>query len=307
LSGDKPQLYPTFESIGEGMSVSDAATGLPRVRNMMRAMLLALAGMTVMGLPAAADTTHLSVRYDIRWLNLAPIGKGFLTLKLEDSGAYSADITARILTARTAVSSSGMIGGDRVLPDAFAVNIVTGERRHTIQIGMTAGTVRQTKVTPEPKPKPDLVALTPAHQRGILDPLSATLMPIPRGDGELSASVCNRTLPVFEGTERFDVVLSSIRKTTVEKTDGEAYEGPAVVCKARYRAIAGHRESADYVAYFARDPLIEVWLAPVEGAGLMIPIKTSVPTPFGTVVVEASRFKLGGTDNAKAKPDDGEP
>lgn len=241
--------------------------------------------------PAAAQTT-LTMRYDVRWLNLAPIGKAFLTLDVKDDTSYDARIAGKILTAKVAVTANGSVAGTRILPDAFATTVQTSDRTQTIQMGMAAGNVRMAKITPEPKPKPDLVELQPQHQRGVLDPLSAAFMAMPQKDGELGASACDRTLPVFEGTERFDVELSYQRMTTVEKTASDNYSGPAAVCRARYKAIAGHRESADYVAYFAKDPLIEVWLVPVAGTKMLVPYRTSVPTPFGTIVVEATRFKV---------------
>ncbi len=291
-----------IESIGRGMSVNGVASVAIRARRASGALLLGLAAVLVAAPPAMADATRLAMRYDIRWLNLAPIGKAFLALDIDPAGSYTANVSARILTARVAVTSSGAISGERVLPSAFATTVSTNERRHTIQMSMAAGTVRQARVLPEPKPKPDIVALTPAHQRGILDPLSAALMPVPQGGKELGPATCDRTLPVFEGTERFDIELSYLRKATIEGGGGDAYKGPAVVCKARYRAIAGHRESADYVAYFAKDPLVEVWLVPVAGTSMVVPIKTTVPTPFGTIVVEASRFRTGDADTAAAKP-----
>lgn len=257
-----------------------------------RVFLCALAGLSAMAATPAAAQATLTMRYDIRWLNLAPIGKAFLTLDVKDDSAYDARISGKILTARVAVTASGSMAGTRILPDAFATTVQTSDRKQTIQMGMTGGNVRMAKVTPEPKPKPDLVKLEPQHQRGILDPLSAALMAMPQKDAELGASACERTLPVFEGTERFDVELSYQRKATVEKTAADNYSGPAVICRARYKAIAGHRESADYVAYFAKNPLIEVWLVPVAGTRMLVPYRTSVPTPFGTIVVEATRFKV---------------
>jgi hypothetical protein len=266
----------------------------------------AVAGSVLLGaaVPACAETTTLTTRYDIRWLNLAPLGKAFLTVDIKNDSSYDARIAAKVLSAKVAVTASGAMSGTRILPDAFATTVATSERQQTIQIGMAAGNVRLAKVTPEPKPKPDRVELGPEHQRGILDPLSAALMPMPQKDPTLSAASCDRSLPVFEGTERFDVDLSYIRMTTIEKTgEGDVYIGPAVVCRARYKAIAGHRASADYVEYFKSDPAIEVWLVPVAGTRMLVPYKTSVPTPFGTIVVQASQFKVGGADTASRAKD----
>ncbi|GGE51905.1 hypothetical protein GCM10007276_31210 [Agaricicola taiwanensis] len=263
------------------------------MRRLVPAALMSV-GLAALSLPAAAQTATLTTRYDIRWLNFAPIGKAFMTLDVTNDSTYDAKISGRVLSADVAVTASGNVSGTRVLPETFATTVATSRRRQTIQMGMAAGNVKLAKVTPEPKPRPDRIELSPEHQRGILDPLSAAFMPMPQKDGKLGASACQRTLPVFEGSERFDIQLSYLRMASVEKGESDAYSGPAVVCRARYKAIAGHRESADYVAYFAKDPLIEVWLVPVAGTKMLVPYKTSVPTPFGTIVVEASRFKVEG-------------
>ncbi len=254
-----------------------------------------VAGLLAAGLaaaPAAAETS-VNARYDISWLGFASIGTARLKLDV-GSTAYKADLNASVLSARASASASGRVAGSRVLPNDFAVKISSGKRDHVIQMGMASGNVRRTRIEPEPKERKDRVPLTAAHRRAILDPLSAGLMPVP-GGGPLGAASCDRTLPVFEGSERFDIVMSYARTETMTGV----YKGEAVVCKVRYRPVAGHRRGSDDVAYFENGPRIEAWLVPVEGADVLIPIKASVQTKFGTIIVSADRYKVSGDRSAQ--------
>lgn len=66
----------------------------------------------------------------------------------------------------------------------------------------------------------------------------------------LSKEACRRTLPIFDGHQRYDLKLAFKRmdKAAVEK----GYAGPVVVCSLRYEPIAGHSASNALVKYVAR-------------------------------------------------------
>jgi hypothetical protein len=62
------------------------------------------------------------------------------------------------------------------------------------------------------------------HRQGVLDPMSAVLMAVSAETKPLSAEACNRTLPIFDGRGRFDLVLGYKRSEQVKALDG--YHGP---------------------------------------------------------------------------------
>ena len=70
----------------------------------------------------------------------------------------------------------------------------------------------------------------------MLDPVSAPMPASAKGDLTDLAN-CNRTLPIFDGAARFDVVLS-YGETRRSRSPAK---GPVLVCNARYVPIAGHR------------------------------------------------------------------
>ena len=72
------------------------------------------------------------------------------------------------------------------------------------------------------------------HKRGIIDPVSALVMPVPARGEPTDPANCNRTLPIFDGAARFNMVLSYAATRIVEKP---GYKGPVLVCNVRYVPI----------------------------------------------------------------------
>ena len=80
--------------------------------------------------------------------------------------------------------------------------------------------------------------MTAANRRSIVDPLTAVLFSTAAAGETLSQDACRRTLPIFDGHQRYDLKLAFKRmdKVTAEK----GYAGPVVVCSVSYEPIAGH-------------------------------------------------------------------
>ncbi len=177
-------------------------------------------------------------------------------------------------------------------PGAFSIATHTASSGIAVRMALAHGNVVQAEITPPLIDMQDRVPVTPAHTRGILDPVSALLMPV-QGRGEpLDPGNCNRTLPVFDGATRFNVVLSYAETRPVQKP---GYAGQVLVCTARYQAVAGHRPDRPGVKFMEENREMSVWLAPVEGTRALIPLRISVLTTIGTNIIEATRWTQGGT------------
>jgi hypothetical protein len=145
----------------------------------------------------------------------------------------------------------------------------------------------------------DRVPVKDAHKKGVVDPVSALLMPT-LGKGSLTdAGNCNRTIPIFDGATRFNIVLSYGSTQEVQKP---GYSGPVLVCNVRYVPIAGHRAGRRATQFMVENRDISVWLAPVEGTRVLVPLRISVRTMVGTSVIEASRFSLDGRRAEAPRP-----
>jgi len=247
--------------------------------------------------PALANAERLGVKYSVRMIGL-PLGTAGLSAKL-DPANYNIEVSARLAGLATIVSraegvaqSSGSIAQGRVQPRAYATTSSNSKETRTVRMSMASGAVRAVDIAPPLEPHPRRVPVTEAHKRGVVDPLSALVMPV-AGRGPLTGpAACDRTLPVFDGYARFDVRLSYAGAREIRTP---AYTGQVAVCTARYTAISGHREDRSSTKYMENNRNMEVWLMPVENARVVTPYKISVGTQMGTVVIEATNVSLASS------------
>jgi hypothetical protein len=168
----------------------------------------------------------------------------------------------------------------------------TDKRPDEVRIAMAGGRVREFSAEPPVKPAPDRVPLTEAHRKGVLDPMSATLAIVPGNGDVVSPAVCDRVVPVFDGRYRFEVSLSFDR---IEEVSTKGYSGPALVCNASYKPIAGHRASRNPKRYAAPNDEIRIWLVPIAGTRALVPYRVTIGTVFGTLRVQAVVFNTATT------------
>lgn len=247
---------------------------------------------------AAAPAT-VTVDYGIALAGI-PIGTAQVS-GLFESARYRMDVSARLTGLVGAVTggmgsarSSGLIA-EGPKPSAFSISTRTSNSGIAVRMALARGTVTVSEVTPPLVDMGDRVPVTPADKRGIVDPASALMMPA-QGRGDLTDPAnCNRTIPVFDGATRFNVVLSYGETRAVEKP---GYAGPVLVCNARYQAIAGHRPDRPGVKFMEDNRDMSVWLAPVEGTRVLLPVRIAVRTTMGTNIIEATRWVRTGAGAA---------
>jgi hypothetical protein len=192
-------------------------------------------------------------------------------------------------SGRGGAVSSGTLGPNRALASGFSATGKSGGAQRVVQVGLASGNVEEIRIDPPFEERPDRVPLTEAHKRAIIDPLSAVVAVAARGAKMDDPANCNRRLPVFDGTQRFDVILSYAETKTVTKP---GFSGNVLVCNARYEPIAGHRPARAAVKFMEQNRDISVWLAPVEGTRVLVPLRISLSTMLGTSVVEAERWRI---------------
>lgn len=251
--------------------------------------------------PAAANSVDLTVSYSISVSGL-PVGKATVDAKLED-GEYTisgsggvAGISAVFSDGKGDVSVTGTLRGQKISPVRYSQTIVEDEKE-TLDMTFSEGRVSDVVVTPSKgekqtqhrkkrnkKKKTGLqeIPLEDEHYEGVLDPLSAFLIPVESLDGE---SVCQRELPLFDGEQRFNIVMT-LKK--VAKRNGAR----VFICSLAYRPVAGYKPEKKSVKFMVNNKKMEVWLAPAGSSGLVVPIEAYVKTEIGMLVVKATNFKL---------------
>jgi hypothetical protein len=207
-------------------------------------------------------------------------------------------IMRAISKAHGTAAVRGQILEGQVVPLTYSMTAEAKKHPDEVRIAMAGGMVREFSALPPVLPAPDRVPLTEAHRKGVLDPLSAALIIVP-GSGEvLSKEACARSLPIFDGRYRYEVELSFNRIENVSGAKG--YAGPAVVCNATYRPIAGHRPSRLSTKYATSNDDIRVWLVPVAGTRALVPYRVTIGTLFGTLLFQAVVFNTLAIERATA-------
>ena len=265
----------------------------PLTTSMLATSLLAISLFAAGAGPAAAET--LSAHYDIDLLGLK-IGDLRATGSLQpqtyrmDLSAHLTGIASMMSNVQMALASTGAVSKRGTLaPQSYATSAVNSEDTRTLRMALNAGTVRAVEITPPPEFHGERVPVSEANKRNILDPTSALIMPVPANESLVGPAACARTLPIYDGYARFDIALSYVGEREVAVA---GYSGPVSVCSARYRPISGHLVNSRGTAFMAQATGIEVWLAPVEHAHMVVPLRVSMPTMAGQLDVEATDFEI---------------
>jgi hypothetical protein len=196
--------------------------------------------------------------------------------------------------------ASGSLAGGRPVPAQFALTSRTASSQVAVTMALAQGNVAQVDIVPPLEPKPDRVPLGEGHKRGVVDPVSAVLMPVQTKGGPTDPANCNRTIPVFDGAGRYDLVLS-FAETRQAEVPG--YRGPVLVCKIRYVPLAGHRSERPGTKFMMQNEDMSVWLAPIAGTRALAPLRIAIRTMLGMSVAEATRFGVeDGPATASAAP-----
>jgi len=196
-----------------------------------------------------------------------------------------------LLSGEGTLSARGTVVDNRLVPASFSARTVGDDETSAVTMTLEGGDAKE--ITAETSdPAAERVPLTAEHRKGVVDPLSALLVPVGGGGAVVAAEACQRTLPIFDGRRRFDLPLSFKR---IERVKAKGYAGPAVVCAVAFKAIAGHRVGSALVKYLSGGREIELTLAPIAGTRLLAPFRLSIANMLGDIVVEATAFETSTT------------
>jgi hypothetical protein len=153
---------------------------------------------------APAEAASLKVDYALSFSGLH-VGTADLAANIQGD-RYQVDIQARVAglagafsDARGGATAAGSVATNRPLPSSYAVTSRSSSNQRTVRVGLAGGNAVSVNIEPPIEDKPDRVPVRDVHKRGVVDPVSALLMPVyGRGD-VVDPAVCNRTLPVFDG------------------------------------------------------------------------------------------------------------
>lgn len=165
--------------------------------------------------------------------------------------------------------------------------IIGKDKTGTVKMDFKDGGVASLVVVPSKPPPPDMVPLTVAHRQNVLDPLSAVMAMSLGG----THNPCNRKISIFDGKQRFDLMLSPRRQVRIAEARPSGQPSVGFVCRVRYVPIAGYRDNEE-TKNLASNANIEITLRPVPSANLLVPHQVTIPTGAGTATLTADRVDI---------------
>ena len=251
-------------------------------------------------IPAVADDYRFFVNYTAH-LNGLPVGEGHLLgrfdgtgYKLSSEGRFTG--LARLVASYDAKSEAH---GDLFAgPSGFRAKARGGNEEYDVTFRIDRQRAHDVRIRPEPDPDdiahPKRIVLTDEHKHGVTDPLSALITPGGFNGETFDRGACNRVLPVFSGSERFDMRLSYGGVRSVSSNRSRGYSGPVLVCSVHYEPVAGHRTNHRGVRYMQERANTEIMLAPVADSDILVPYRASFQTPVGRAVIQAGNITTDG-------------
>jgi hypothetical protein len=275
------------------MTLKSAGVVMKRVVFLVGAVL-ALVGVAASASPASAQGWPANVRavYDVNF-NGFNVGSFEFEAQAEQQsytlvGNAKLSILLGAFTWDGLTRSFGLITDEAApKPAAFSFDFKSSMKSGSTRMEFAHGEVTDIKNLPLTPPKGDIIPVREQHLKGVLDPLSA-IMAVSRGS---TASPCERRVPIFDGKERFDLVLSPKGETKITEQQPSGQPGMAHVCRVRYLPIAGHKVDSD-TKYMAANDAIEVMLRPIPSANVFVPYQITIPTMAGVATIVSKRVDI---------------
>jgi len=204
---------------------------------------------------------------------------------------------------RGVTASTGRVTSAGPEPAMYALSYSDGGQK-TEQLRMTfdGRAVSQISILPSKQRNPRDIPVTKEQLEGVLDPMSGAFLSAHSDNPNGDLKVCNQTLPVFDGKQRFDLVITPKRAVNVQRSTQGGYAGPAVICGVRFIPIAGYQPDNPGIQLMSQTNEIEVWLIPVRGTDMYVPYRIILPTPVGYGSALVTSIQVAGPRRASAEP-----
>ena len=189
--------------------------------------------------------------------------------------------------------SSGSVYSGKPKPASFSFNYKTRRKSARLNMQFAKGAVSQIVSMPPTKPSKKRVPVEEKHMRGVIDPLSALMsLTMVSPASESGKTACKRRISIFDGKERYDLILSYKKTVQLKNENVNSYKGVAYVCRIKYVPIAGHKPHRKSHKFMVKTENIEVWLVPMPAANLYVPYHIVVPTPIGYATLTTTVFEV---------------
>ena len=241
--------------------------------------------------------TQVSSSYKLSFTGFGEIGKINFQTSLNGSDystVGSSEIKIPLIyTWSSKINGGGKLIGETPRPSAYAFSsqgkpIIGSVKHNSTRLGFQDYAIQHVTILPPHTPGgPKYVPLRPEHMKEGLDPITAVMMLT-----RLNATEpCKRTIPIFDGKQRFDLQMSPAGQQKVVEARPSGQPVIGFVCKVKYVPIAGHKNN-DETKHASEKTEIEVLLRPVPSANLLVPYRVTVATKYGTGTMTLQKMDI---------------
>ena len=197
------------------------------------------------------------------------------------------------------LKSEGVFSEQGPEPTSFSYHFKDRKKKRNRQLSLQfASENSEMVVKPELKKSKKRIPIEPKHLNGVFDPMSALILLTNSEEPKLSRKVCDRTVKLFDGKERYDIAFQ-YKKVAMSNIGNKAKKKTlSYVCSIKYIPVAGHKKKDKTKNYMKKVKGIEVWFAPFKQANMYVPHKIKIPTPFGpNTIIRARHFNIQNNDS----------
>ena len=210
-----------------------------------------------------------------------------------DGKAYAAAGTATVSALFGAfkwtgsMDAKGALTSDAAQPTSYQLNFKTKSKSGSVTMKFDKGAVSAVALVPNKPPSAAAVPVKPENLKSVFDPLTSILALSHAGAGD----PCDKKIPIFDGKDRFDLVLSRKGQEPVTEKKQSGQPTQLVVCRVKYVPIAGHKPK-DFENPWVSYGAIEIALRPIPSAHLYVPYRVTIPTTLGPAVMTAETIEI---------------
>ena len=188
--------------------------------------------------------------------------------------------------------TQGILAAGVPRPTGYSFDFRSNSKAGQLKMSFADNKVSSLLVQPPALPTMGVVPLKDTHLQDVLDPLSAIMVLAgAQGGRGRGPNPCHRRLAIFDGKQRFDLVLSYKGQSQVSEAQPSGQPNIAYVCRVRYVPIAGHKQNEETKA-LVQELGIEIWLRPVPSADLVVPYQVVIPTAMGQVTLTSQKVEI---------------
>jgi len=189
-------------------------------------------------------------------------------------------------------ASKGKVTDAGPEPATYALNYNGSDESQRLRVIFDNGGVTHVSVAPVSEPRPHVVPVTKEQLAGVLDPVTAIFLFARSDNPNGDLKVCDHTVPVFDGEQRYDLVLKPKRTVKLQKDASTGYSGFAAVCRVSFKPISGYQRDDPDIRLMSQSNDIEVWPISLPGTGMYVPYRITLPTSSGNASATSSSFKI---------------